>query len=204
MFLVVGPESSGNHITEGLLARMGCWGSENAGRVVIFDFLRGNRNIAFPKDVPIVFMRSIPNRDVYPGPNFDPQMIKSSFESIGYNVKTIIPVRSWSATIKSNYREKTVEASAEVLEESWRWLGLQLPACHPFFFFCTSFLFKYPEIAIKELETITGLMWQDCYDLDFIKDPDKARHKELMNRGIDVEDVIDLDRRARYGRNRWG
>ncbi len=202
LFLVISPESSGNHVVEGMLSRMGCWGAKHAERDLIFDFLKGNKNISFLNDIPIVFMRSIPDRDVYIDSCFEPVQIIETFKNIGYNIKTIVPIRSWSATVKSNYREKTIEDSIDILEKSWVWLGNRLSVCQPFYFFCTSFLFKCPMSAIKELEIITGLKWKDYNNIDYIKDPDLVRHFELMSKGIDVKGEKDLVRRKKYERKK--
>lgn len=204
MYLVIGPESSGNHVTELILSRMGCYGGgerkegrkSNSERKKVSNFIYGyNSNLEFVGNKPIVVMRSIPNRR---SKDDDPMTIRSIFLRHNYKIFTIIPVRNWAANILSNYRVKSIEDSKELLVESWIWLGEKLRYLKPFYFLNTSFLFKYPDIAIKELVIFTGLKYGGDPNFDIIKDPDKARHKTFMEYGLKIVDEASKKRMMKW------
>ena len=102
----------------------------------------------------------------------------------GYEMITLIPIRSWSASMIGNYRTQSSTATHGLLMDSWVWLGDRLRLMIPFYFINTSFLFKYPEIGVREIELFTGLKWVES-NYNSIFDPDEIRHKQLMATGFD-------------------
>lgn len=189
LILVIGPESSGNNVTTLILSQMGCYGVTKYERVNISNFIdEKSLDISNAGDKPIVIMRSLPKRELHQYNHDNISKIKNVFSKHKYKMFTIIPVRNWAANILSNYRIESIEESQELLMNSWVWLGERLKILKPFYFFNTSFLFKYPDIAIKELEIFTGLTWKGDSKFCEIRDPDKARHITFMEHGLKIVD----------------
>jgi len=182
LFLVLGPESSGNHITTELLITMGCFG-DASDKQRLDAFVDGDTDI-LPAKGPMVLMRSVPHGRQYP----DVSQISKRLYSAGYRMKTIIPVREWTAIIVSNYyhREETVEKAAQKLEEAWAWIGTRFHFLRPFFFFNVSLLFKDWDAGIRGLEWFTGLELDRSKmgrELEIL-DPDKLRHGQIKRYGV--------------------
>ena len=202
-FLVVSPENSGNHILEHILTEMGCFGgrkmvkdtegypvrikgknkkSKNIQeRNIIRRFLINKiRGLEFATNVPLLYMRSLPNRKQH-HEDLHPVKIKKRFAEIGYDMTTIIPVRDQIATILGNYREDSIDKRIAVLMDAWAYLGEMLKDLKPFYFINVSLLFKDIDVLIKEIEFFTGLRLQG--DLK-IWDADMERHRFFMKKGL--------------------
>jgi len=194
IFFVLGPESSGNHITSWILTQMGCFGdpqvTTNYHQIMgdsqrLDEFINGPvgdiREIVEPEK-PLVYFQSVPHGKRWP----DVIGIRSVFLDAGYRMKSILVVRDWYANIQSNYYHRTktdkIADSEELLMEQWRWIGERLQHLKPFMLFNSSLLFKDPASAVLGLEIFTGLKWP--YDhFKMIWDVDRKQHTLLKERG---------------------
>ena len=204
-FLVISPENSGNHILEHILSCMGCFGGRKSvkyqsgypiriiseekmtkktlrEREVMLKFFSGKLTIEFEDETPLMYMRSLPDRDHH-SEDVNPIAIKKRFKEIGYDMTTLIPVRDQIATILGNYREDTIEERIECLQEAWIQLGGMLKDLKPFYFINTSVLFKNIDLVVKEIEYFTGLKLKDPLN---IWDADKSRIEWFLNKGLIV------------------
>lgn len=201
VFFVLGPESSGNHITSWILTQMGCFGdpqvTTNYHQIMgdaqrLDEFVNGPvndiREIA-ESGKPLVYFQSAPHGKRWP----DIIEIRSVFFGAGYRMKTIVVVRDWYANVQSNYYHRTktdrIADSEKLLQKQWTWIGDRLQYLKPFMLFNASLLFKDPASAIMGLEIFTGLKWPyDHYKM--IRDVDLKHHALLKECGygdLDIE-----------------
>jgi hypothetical protein len=190
VFLVFGPESSGNHLTSLLLQKMGCYWEEPQ-KLNIDSFLRGECEL---KDITdssnIVLRRSIP----YEREWFDPKPVGLKFLDLGYRMYTVILQREWMATMLSNYyhRSLTVEEAWDTLVKAELHIAEYLNILNPFYILNTSALMKDPEPCIKGLELFTGLKWPEGVSYDkYVYDSDVGRHQLLLDHGFNSIDRVE-------------
>jgi len=183
LFLVIGPESSGNHLTSLVLKTMGCFWEEPQRLDEVADGVLKLKEVT---DNPyLVLRRSVPHgHDMV-----NPPYIRSIFSSLGYKMYTILLQREWMATMLSNYyhRSTNVEEAQETLRKAERHIAYHVSHgfCDPFFTLNTSALMKDPEPVIKGLEYFTGLKWPDGVKYeDVVKDTDIGRHQLLLDEGF--------------------
>jgi hypothetical protein len=190
LFLVLGPESSGNNLTSLVLKTLGCYWEEPQKLDL---FLKGEMEFKAITDNPnIVLRRSVP----YGREWSNPIEIATAFRKQGYKMFTIILQREWMATMLSNYyhRSSTVEEAWETLVKAEKHIAqyLQSGVLDPFYILNTSSLMKDPEPVIKGLELFTELKWSG--DIDFetvVRDADIGRHQLLLDRGFESIDRAD-------------
>jgi hypothetical protein len=184
IFLVVGPESSGNHLTSLVLKTMGCYWEEPPQK--LDSMLKGEIELAsFTDNSNIVLRRSVP----YGHEWISPALIRHTFANLGYTMHTIILQREWMATMLSNYyhRSSTVEEANEVLVKAEKHIASHMAhgLFDPFYVLNTSTLMKDPEPVVKGLELYTGLKWPDGVSYEsIIKDSDIGRHQLLLDHGF--------------------
>jgi len=166
-FFVFGPESSGNHLTCEILKRCGCFWEDE------FPI----EKICRRSDL-VVFRRSVPHGACFD----DPAIHMKQFHQQGFEVKTIIPTREWTATVLSNYfhRYPTIHEAMRSLIKAHNHIWENIKKLYPFWLFNTSFLFKRPREAVKTLELFTGLTYRGS--VDWIYDADKKHHELLMEK----------------------
>ena len=181
-FLVVGPESSGNHLTSLVLKTMGCYWEEPQK---LDKFLTGEAKIKDITENPnIVLRRSIPHGRDWP----NIRRINKTFAKEGYNVHTIFLRREFIATTLSNYyhRSSTVEEAWETLIKAEKHIASYMIDMDNFYILNTSSLMKDPRPVVKGLEIYTGLFWpRDIPCESVIKDSDIGRHSLLMAHGFE-------------------
>lgn len=188
LFLVLGPESAGNHVVTMLLVKMGCFGTFKNGALQVLDpLVKGEATDDEIKNIIshdlLVLRRSVPYGLEWPSPS----SIKDKFKQYNYEMVTIVVFRTWAANAMSNYyhRATTIEESLDNLIKEWVYIGERLSEMKPFYFFDTSFLIKDPESAILELEIFTKLKWPNDIDITKeIKDPDTKRFKAIKEYGF--------------------
>lgn len=185
VFLVLGPESSGNNLTSMILKTMGCYWEEPQ---LLDKFLTDESKIDDITDNSnIVLRRSIPHGREW----VDPVSIAMKFEKVGYEIYTIILKREWMATILSNYyhRSTDVEEAWETLISAELHIAKFLHLMKPFYILNTSALMKDPEPSIKGLEIFTGLNWPENISYEnIIYDSDIGRHQLLLDHGFNSID----------------
>jgi hypothetical protein len=178
LFLVLGVESSGSHVTSTIMQRMGCFWEEPQR---LNKFLSGGARLSEITSNPhICLRRSVPHGHTYP----DLIHIRKRFATASYRMKTIVLVRDWPATVLSScfMRRDSTSAAMSYLRSGWRYIGKHLVDVEPYYFFNTSLLFKHTMAAIRGLESFTGLKWQGSPD--FIYDADASRHKLLLEHDL--------------------
>jgi len=183
LFLVMGPESSGNHLTSLVLQTMGCFWKEPQ-KLNIDVFIRGECSL---KDITdnenIVLRRSVPNGRQW----VDPILISNCFDKEGYKTYTILLKREWMATCLSNYyhRCSTVEEAWDTLIKAELHIAKYMADIENFYILNTSTLMKDPEPVVKGIELYTGLKWPDGVPYEsIIKDSDIGRHQSLLDHGF--------------------
>lgn len=183
LFLVLGPESSGNHLTSLVLQKMGCYWEEPQK---LDSFLEGTMEL---KDITdeknIVLRRSVPHGREWPSP----VEIEKRFKEEGYTMGTIILQREWMATCLSNYyhRSNTVEEAEATLRDAEKHIARYLynSALDPFYVLNVSSMMKDPVPSIKGLERFTGLKWPSILPVDsVVRDSDIGRHNLLLEHGF--------------------
>jgi hypothetical protein len=185
LFLVLGPESTGNHLTSRVLNNMGCFWEENQ-KLIIDRFTRGECELKDITENPnIVLRRSVPYEHEWP----DPVRYRKLFAGEGYKMYTIILQREWMAAILSQYyhRSATVEVAWDTLVKAEKHISKYISdgSVDPFYVLNTSTLMKDPEPVIRGLEVFTGLKWPiDIRYESVVKDPDINRHELLLNEGF--------------------
>jgi len=187
LFLVLGPESSGNNLASLLLKTMGCYWEEPQKLDL---FLKGKmdfKNITYNPNV--VLRRSVP----YGNEWANPAVIGNFFKEQGYKMYTIVLQREWMATMLSNYyhRSLTVEEAWETLVKAEKHIAQYLygSVLDPFYVLNTSSLMKDPEPVIKGLELFTGLKWPGDIEYgNIVHDSDIGRHQLLLDRGFESID----------------
>lgn len=185
MFLVLGPESSGNHITSRVLENMGCFWEENQ-KLIIDRFCRGECPLSeITTNSNIVLRRSVPYEHEWA----DPNKYRKLFENEGYKMYSIILQREWMAGLLSQYyhRSATVEIAWDSYVKAEKHIGKYLSdsSLDPFYVFNTSALMKDPEPVIKGLEYFTGLKWpKEVPYNSIVYDADVGRHELLLNSGF--------------------
>lgn len=190
VFLVLGPESSGNNLTSLVLKNMGCYWEEPQKLDLL---LKGEMKLKDITDNPnIVLRRSVP----YGREWSNPIEIAAAFRNEGYEMYTIVLQREWMATMLSNYyhRSSTVEEAWETLVKAEKHIAtyLQSGVLDPFYVLNTSSLMKDPEPVIKGLEFFTKLEWSKDIDYeDVVRDADIGRHQLLLDRGFESIDRMD-------------
>lgn len=188
VFLVFGPESSGNNLTSLILKTMGCYWEEPQ---VLDRFLMGETRIDIITDNPcMVLRRSVP----YGREWFDPAVASLEFERCGYKMYTIVLQREWMATMLSNYyhRSSDVGEAWNTLVEAEIHIAKFLHLLKPFYILNTSALMKDPEPCIKGLEIFTGLKWpKDVSYESVIRDSDIGRHQLLLDHGFNSIDRLE-------------
>jgi len=188
IFLIFGPESSGNHLTALLLKMMGCYWDEPQK---LDKFLKGEGKINDITDnTNIVLRRSIP----YGREWFDPKAASIKFLESGYRMYTVILQREWMATVLSNYyhRSSTVEEAWDTLVEAQLHIAKYLNILNPFYVLNTSSLMKDPEPSIRGLELFTGLEWPKDIPYDkCVYDSDIGRHQLFIDHGFDSIDRME-------------
>jgi len=183
LFLIMGPESSGNHLTSLILKTMNCYWEEPQK---LDDFLKGKCKLAdITNNSNVVLRRSIP----YGRDWVDPVLINSLFSKQGYKTYTIILQREWIATMLSNYyhRSSTVEEAWETLVKAEKHISkyLNVGSLDPFYILNVSSLMKDPEPSIKGLELFTGLKWPKNLAYEkIVKDSDMGRHQLFIDHGF--------------------
>jgi len=185
VFLVLGPESSGNHITSKVLSNMGCFWEENQ-KLIIDRFIRGECEL---KDITdntnIVLRRSVPYEREWP----DPNRYRKIFNDEGYEMYTIVLQREWMAGILSQYyhRSSTVEDAMDSFIKAEKHISKYLAdgSLDPFYVFNTSTLMKDPKPVISGLELFTGLKWpKEVPCQSIVYDADIGRHNLLLETGF--------------------
>lgn len=190
LFLVVGPESSGNHLTSLILKTMGCYWEEPQKLDL---FLKDEMKLEdITNNQNIVLRRSVPHGHEW----VDPIKIEKAFDNHGYKMSTIILKREWMATMLSNYyhRSSTVEDAWNVLVRAEKHIASFL--CHgvvdPFYMLNTSSLMKDPKPVIKGLELFTGLDWPKNISYESIVfDSDIGRHQLFLDKGFRSIDRVE-------------
>lgn len=167
-FLVMGPESSGNHLHCEILKRMGCFWEDE----MPIEKLCGRSNL-------VVLRRSIPHGDTW----HSPAVIRKQFAARGFEMKTVVPVRDWAATILSNFwhRRATVSDAAGANLAAYSHLASVLPKMAPYWISNSSLIFKDPRAGIRSLELFTGLVYSG--DVNWIYDADRGKHQLLLRHG---------------------
>jgi len=185
VFLVFGPESSGNNLTSLILKTMSCYWEEPQ---LLDKFIVGEMSLAGITDNPnLVLRRSVP----YGREWFDPTTASLEFERCGYKMYTIVLQREWMATMLSNYyhRASDVGEAWNTLVSAEIHIAKFLHLLKPFYILNTSALMKDPEPCIKGLEIFTGLKWpKDVPYNSIIKDSDIGRHQLLLDHGFNSID----------------
>jgi hypothetical protein len=194
VFLVLGPESSGNHVTSKVLQTMGCYWEEPQK---LDSFLKGDCGLDEITDNPnIVLRRSVPHGHEW----HQPTISRSMFADRGYTMFTIVLQREWMATMLSNYyhRSSTVEEAWSTLIKAEKHIATLMSheLLDPFFILNTSTLMKDPEPVIKGLELFTGLKWPDTVPYErIVHDSDIGRHELLLDYGFES---IDRTKHKKY------
>ena len=187
VFLVLGPESSGNHLTSKVLQTMGCYWEEPQK---LDSFLKGDCGLDDITDNPnIVLRRSVPHGHEW----HNPVLSRSKFADRGYEMYTIVLQREWMSTMLSNYyhRSSTVQEAWQTLLKAEKHIATQMSHgwLDPFYVLNTSTLMKDPKPVIMGLEIFTGLEWpRDVFPEQVIHDSDIGRHNLLMDLGFDSID----------------
>lgn len=189
VFLVLGPESSGNHVTSRVLNNMGCFWEENQ-KLIIDRFTRGECELKeITEKSNIVLRRSVPYEHEWA----DPNKYRKLFENKGYEMYTVILQREWMAGLLSQYyhRSATVEVAWDSYVKAEKHISKYIAdgSVDPFYVFNTSALMKDPEPVIRGLEIFTGLKWPSNVRYEsVIKDPDINRHDLLLKEGFKSSD----------------
>lgn len=180
-FLVIGPESSGNHLTSLVLKTMGCYWEVPQK---LDKYLDGELQLKDITNNPnLVLLRSVPHGREWPNIDY----INERFSIENYKVYTIFLKREFMATVLSNYyhRSPTVEVAWETLIKAEKHLALYMQNMDNFYVLNTSALMKDPEPVVRGLELYTGLKWPDGVSYEsIIKDSDIGRHQLLLDHGF--------------------
>lgn len=180
-FLVIGPESSGNHLTSLVLETMGCYWDRHPQK--LDEYLDGKIKIEDITDNPnLVLLRSVPHGREWPNISY----INERFSIENYKVHTIFLRREFMATALSNYyhRSPSVEKSWGDLIKAEKHIASYMKDMDDFYLLNTSSLMKDPEPVVKGLELYTGLKWPiDVPYESVIKDSDIGRHSLLLEEG---------------------
>lgn len=176
-FLVLGPESAGNHVVTEILIQMGCFGDIENEKLDLFVNGQVSLKDAVGKERNVVLIRSVP----YGLEWVDVEALRLKVEKANYQLKTIIVVRDWFANFSSNYyhRIDNVRKALDMLERVWIWIGERLAYLEPFYFCNTSLLFKNCEATIEGLEWFTGLKYNHREHF-FVRDSD-LKHHEIIH-----------------------
>ena len=183
IFLVIGPESSGNNLTSLVLKTMGCYWEEPQK---LDSFLKGDCGLDEVTDNPnIVLRRSVPHGHEW----MEPVLARQMFAERGYEMYTIVLQREWMATMLSNYyhRSTTVEEAQETLRKAEKHISTLMSHDHldPFYILNTSALMKDPKAVVRGLEYFTGLKWPEGVKYEsIVKDTDRGRHDLLLAEGF--------------------
>jgi len=183
LFLVLGPESSGNHLTSMILKKMGCYWEEPQKLDNFKDEEELNR-ITY-NNPNIVLRRSVPHGREW----CNPLKISQKFEKYGFKMYTIVLQREWMATMLSNYyhRSSNLKEAWKTLEDAEKHIAgyMATGVIDPFYVLNTSSLMKDPKPAIRGLEIFTGLRWPDGMPYEsFVYDSDIGRHSLLLEHGF--------------------
>jgi len=187
LFLVLGPESSGNHVTSLVLKNMGCFWDEPQE---LDRFLLGEIKLSqVTSNSNIVLRRSVPHGRDWPVASD----ISKRFAEEGYEMSTIVLQREWMATILSNYyhRSTNVQEAWDTLVKGEKHISNQMfnGDLDPFYILNTSALMKDPEAVIIGLEIFTGLEWpKDVRYEKAVHDSDIGRHNLLLDTGFESID----------------
>jgi len=155
VYIVVGPESSGTKLVTRLFCESGCWG--DYGHDQRLDaYVDGKSRWPVPSNVgEIVFRRSIPHGRKWP----DLMEIRERFAARYYAPFWVVTVRDWYCTIHSaaaNRHKPSVSQARKSLLREWAYIGRYLEELSEYCFVNTSYLFKAPSQALRNLSYWTG------------------------------------------------
>jgi len=188
VFLVIGPESSGNHLASKVLKTMDAYWEEPQK---LDSFLKGDCGLDEITDNPhIVLRRSVPHGHEW----FNPAISAvEKFGNEGYRMYTIILQRESVATILSNYyhRSSTIEEAWGTLIKAEKHIAnlLSNNYLNPHWTLNTSALMKDPKPVIRGLEFFTGLRWPHNVSYEsVVHDSDIGRHNLFLEHGFESID----------------
>ena len=191
VFLVLGPESSGNHLASKVLQTMGCYWEEPQKLDLFLKKDGINIGSTITENKNLVLRRSVP----YGKEWFDPISAREKFinrtksHRTEYKMYTIVLQREYMSTVLSNYyhREYTIEDAKKKMIRAEKHISMYLSNgwLDPYWTLNVSLLLKDPEPAIKGLEIFTGLKWPEeiPYE-DVVYDSDIKRHELIINHGF--------------------
>lgn len=182
-FLVVSPESCGNHLVRYLFTQAKCFGDCGKlvnGRLLVepqrLDRLVLHNNCSLSDiiedwDGNLVYGKSVPMSNTLP----DILRFAKVFEKYDYEVNWIIPIRSFYCSLQSKkLRGHKKEATLDTLNEEYSYIFKNILIHGGRFYLCpVSLLLTKPEFVIKEINKLFHL----DISLDVCKNIADADHK---------------------------
>lgn len=173
LYIVVGPESSGTRLTTRILCESGCFGDyDHYQRLDEFvkDHNKDLYSIIGDSNL-IVFRRSVPHGGEFP---FIPHL-EFLFNCQNFNSYVIITMRNVFELCKSKIKNNGKESIEDAYNSFQKEMNFIVSTIKEYkcIFYDTSFLFKYPELSLKNLGLWTRLDIPVEKVKEFLYDADK-------------------------------